>query len=333
MAKTVNDAFDEFMRDKIDLDPDVVKKARNSRDNLIENINDFDNDDFFRFYREINIQFGSFARKTKKRPLDDIDLMIGIAADGATYNSSDPWNDVRITASKENATQQDCLNDDGVTLNSTKVLNRFKSKLEGLRDYKKSEIHRNGEAVTLNLVSKDWSFDIVPCFQTVTESNNRNYYLIPNGSGGWQKTDPRKDRDYVKRVNDEKNGKVLPLVRLTKKWFEVKMFETPASYLMETLIVKYCENAEKLSDYVDCRFINFLSHLRNDIYKDVQDMKDIQGNINNLSFYDRYIISEKATKDFDKSVIAYEADIKENNQEKAINLWGEIFGQEFPTYG
>lgn len=333
MAKTVNDAFDEFMRDKIDLDPDEVKDARKSRDNLIENINDFDNNDFFRFYREINIQFGSFARKTKKRLLDDIDLMIGIAADGATYNASDSWDDVRINASKVNATQRGCLNDDGVTLNSTKVLNRFKSKLEGLRDYKKSEIHRNGEAVTLNLISKNWAFDIVPCFQTVYETDGRNYYLIPNGNGGWQKTDPRKDRDYVKRVNDEKSGKVLPLVRLAKKWFEVKMFETPASYLMETLIVKYCENAEKLSDYIDCRFINFLSHLRNDIYKDVQDMKDIQGNINNLSFYDRYIISEKAKKDFDKSVIAYEADVKEYDQEKAINLWRDIFGQEFPTYG
>ena len=125
MEKNVFDAFDDFMRDKIDLDPDVVRDARKSRDNLIENINDFDNKDFFRFYREINIQFGSFARKTKKRPLDDIDLMIGIAADGATYNSSDPWNDVHINASKENATQQDCLNDDGVTLNSTKVLNRL----------------------------------------------------------------------------------------------------------------------------------------------------------------------------------------------------------------
>lgn len=333
MAKNVFDAFNEFMRDKIDLDPDVVSDARKSRDNLIENINDFDNKNFFRFYHEINIQFGSFARKTKKRPLDDIDLMIGIAADGATYNASDPWNDVRINASKENATQQDCLNDDGVTLNSTKVLNRFKSKLEGLRDYNKSEIHRNGEAVTLNLVSRDWAFDIVPCFQTVYETNGRNYYLIPNGNGGWQKTDPRKDRDYVAKVNDEKKKMVLPLVRLCKKWFEVKKFETPASYLMETLIVRYCESKKVLDDVIFWRFMEFLDYLENGIYNPVQDMKDIQGNINDLNLLDRCKISERAKFDSQKVLDALNAEFKEKNRPKAVNLWREIFGEDFPTYG
>lgn len=333
MAKNIFDAFDEFMRNKIDLDPDVVKEARKSRDNLIENINDFDNKDFFRFYREINIQFGSFARKTKIRPLDDIDLMIGIAADGATYNGSDPWNNVRINASKTNAAQQECINDDGITLNSTKVLNKFKTKLEKVGDYKKSEIHRNGEAVTLNLISKDWAFDIVPCFQTVTESNGSNYYLIPNGSGGWQKTDPRKDRDYVMKVNDEKKKMVLPLVRLCKKWFEVKKIETPASYLMETLIVRYCDGKKVLDDTRSWRFMEFLDYLENGIYNSVHDMKDIQGNINDLTFLDCFKISEKAKSDSQKILNALTAELKENNRQKAENLWHEIFGEDFPTYG
>ena len=42
MATTVNKAFDEFMKDIVNLDPDVVSKARESRDNLLENIAEFD---------------------------------------------------------------------------------------------------------------------------------------------------------------------------------------------------------------------------------------------------------------------------------------------------
>lgn len=130
MATTVNNAFSEFMKNIVNLDADVVSNARSSRDNLLENIAEFDNaDDFFNLYQGFNVHYGSFARKTKCRELDDIDLMIGISANGATYNSSDPWDDVRMTASTNNSAQLDCMRDDG-TLNSTKVINKFKKKLE-----------------------------------------------------------------------------------------------------------------------------------------------------------------------------------------------------------
>lgn len=100
MATTVNAAFKEFMKDIVNLDPDVVSAARISRDNLLDNIAEFDEKDgFFDLYEGFNVHFGSFARKTKCRELDDIDLMIGIAANGATYNQDDPWDNVRITAS------------------------------------------------------------------------------------------------------------------------------------------------------------------------------------------------------------------------------------------
>lgn len=80
MATTVNSAFSEFMKDIVNLDPDIVSAARASRDNLLENIAEFDNQtDFFDLYDGFNVHFGSFARKTKCRELDDIDLMIGIA--------------------------------------------------------------------------------------------------------------------------------------------------------------------------------------------------------------------------------------------------------------
>jgi hypothetical protein len=88
MAKTVVEAFNKFMADTVNLDPDRTKKARGSRDWLVGQIGAFPDDDtkFPNIYTEKNIFYGSFSRRTKKRPLDDIDIMICLKADGCTYN-------------------------------------------------------------------------------------------------------------------------------------------------------------------------------------------------------------------------------------------------------
>lgn len=251
MATTVNNAFSEFMTDIVNLDKDIVSEAKKSRDNLLENIAEFDDaDDFFDLCQDFNVHFGSFSRKTKCRELDDIDLMIGISANGATYNSSDPWDNVQITASTSNSAQKDCARDDG-TLNSTKIINKFKKKLEDVREYSRSDIHKSGEAVVLNLTSKDWSFDIVPCFHTTKESDGRSYYLIPNGNGNWKKTDPLKDKEHVTDTNQKREGRVLELIRLCKKWNKAKNAKTLPSYLLETMIINHCDEEEELSKYID----------------------------------------------------------------------------------
>ena len=332
MATTVNAAFKEFMKDIVNLDPDVVSAARVSRDNLLDNIAEFDEKDgFFDLYEGFNVHFGSFARKTKCRELDDIDLMIGIAANGATYNQDDPWDNVRITASTTNSAQKGCARDDG-TLNSTKVSNMFKSKLESVREYSHSEVQRNGEAVILNLKSKDWSFDIVPCFHTVTESDGRAYYLIPNGQGNWKKTDPQEDKEHVTNTNQSKGGRLLELVRLCKKWNKVKNAKTIPSYMLETMIVDYADSVDELSQWIDLRFKNALKYIADHIMSPVYDMKEIQGDINHLSFSDKWTLQGKAQTDYEKACEAWEEEQAENYK-GAIKKWGEILGSDFPTYG
>lgn len=333
MATTVNNAFSEFMKNIVNLGADVVSNARSSRDNLLENIAEFDNaDDFFNLYQGFNVHYGSFARKTKCRELDDIDLMIGISADGATYNANDPWDNMKITASTTNAAQIECSRDDG-TLNSTQVSNKFKDKLKNVREYSRSEIRRSGEAVILNLKSKDWSFDIVPCFHTVTESDGRAYYLIPNGSGNWKKTDPLKDREHVTNTNTEKDGLVLELIRLCKKWNKVKNAKTLPSYLLETMIINHCDEENELSQWIDIRFKNTLKYIADYITSPVYDMKDIQGNINTIDILDKYTLKEKAQSDYEKACEAIKYETEEKDHKKSINKWREIFGGDFPTYG
>ncbi|GHL11236.1 hypothetical protein ECZU22_51350 [Escherichia coli] len=85
MATTVIAAFNEFMKDTVNLKKADTDDARASRDWLIGKMNDFEKDDKFPVsFPAIHIAFGSFAR-TKIRPLDDIDLMFGLTGQGATY--------------------------------------------------------------------------------------------------------------------------------------------------------------------------------------------------------------------------------------------------------
>lgn len=332
MAKTVNSAFNEFLCDTVNLDAEVVSDARKSRDNLLSNIAEFsDEDGFFTLCDDYNVHFGSFARKTKCRELDDIDLMIGISANGATYSSSDPWDDVKITVNTEDAAQSTCVRDDG-TLNSTKVVNKFKKVLEGVREYTRSDIHRSGEAVVLNLKSKEWSFDIVPCFHTVKEADGRAYYLIPNGKGNWKKTDPLKDKEHVTTTNQEKDGRLLELIRLTKRWNKVRNFGSIPSYLLETLIVYHADSVEELNQYIDFRVRHALKYIADNIEFSVSDMKEIQGDINMLSASSKSIIKNRAQTDYEKACTAWEYE-KSGDHENAIKKWGEVFGSEFPQYG
>lgn len=328
MAKTVNQAFEIFLRDVVNLDPGVTKAARRSRDNLMENIAGFDGKDgFFRLCSDFNEHFGSFARKTKCRNLDDIDLMIGLSACGSTYLQHNGYNDISITPSSE---LRACVNNSG-ELNSITVLNKFKEKLQNLSDYRSSDLRRDHQAVTLNLISREWSFDVVPCFHTVQESDGRSYYLIPNGQGRWMKTDPTIDRSCVTEANKNNDGNLLEVIRLIKKWNKVKNAKTISSYLLETILVTYGMTNNFCTDGIRGSFISALECIERNIYCPVYDLKGIQGDINTLEFDDKDILFAKAGADVQKARTALQLEA-DGEHKQAIQKWGEIFGSTFPKY-
>ena len=65
LATTVNNAFAEFMRDIVNLDPDVVSEARTSRDNLLDNIAEFDDKDGF-----FDLSLTNCTRKSVSVPME-----------------------------------------------------------------------------------------------------------------------------------------------------------------------------------------------------------------------------------------------------------------------
>lgn len=326
MAKTVDIAFKEFHTDTVNLNPDRTDKANSSRDWLYSQLNCLDgkeNLDFPFKYQEKHIKFGSFARKTKIKDLDDIDIMFCFTADGATYLRSGQTYYIKTPNAGERLKNLS----DNETLNSRKVVNKLKNSLSEIAHYKSADLHSRGEAATLNLSSYEWVYDIVPCFYTDTD-----LYLIPDGNGNWKATDPRIDQDLVTSTNQNYNGKALQLIRTLKYWNRHNSSHTISSYLFEQLVINFINAKTEISSHIDFDIRDFYDYLSNHIYYSVDDPKGIQGNLNYLSFDQQKSISDKAIWAHSKAIQAIEAETKENNQEKAINLWREIFGNKYPQY-
>ncbi|HAN7561682.1 TPA: nucleotidyltransferase, partial [Escherichia coli] len=260
MATTVIAAFNEFMKDTVNLKKADTDDARASRDWLIGKMNDFEKDDKFPVsFPAIHIAFGSFARRTKIRPLDDIDLMFGLTGQGATYTILSDR--ITVTSSGEGSRLHSYRHSGADTVCSVRILNAFKNRLQDIAQYAQADIRRNQEAVTLKLVSKDWNFDIVPCFITSEDAFGRTYYLIPDGNGHWKFTDPRKDRDRVTTINVQNNGNVLNVIRAVKYWQRRPTMPSMSSYLLETLILDYYAGRTSCSSFVDMELEALFRHL------------------------------------------------------------------------
>lgn len=332
MAKTVNAAFDEFMKDYVNLDAEKTKKARSSRDWLVDQILGFpDKDsDFPATYNEKNIFFGSFARRTKNRPLDDIDMMIALKAQGCTY--LEYTDRIEITVPDTSTQFKKLCNDSTSMLNSKKLINLFVKNLKNVAQYENADIKRNQEAATLKLLSYEWNFDVVPCFFTTEDALGKTYYIIPDGNGNWKKTDPRLDRDRTNNTNISKNGRVLGVIRATKYWNKRATMPSMSSYLIENMILDYYEsNYSETSQYVDVELVNIFGDIKSRVYNTVNDPKNIQGNINTLTWDEKTKISSRASSDYEKAKEARKLE-NEGKQEESINKWKEIFGNEFPKY-
>lgn len=216
---------------------------------------------------------------------------------------------------------------DNDVLNSRKVVNKVKNSLSQIEHYKSSEIHSRGEAATLNLLSYEWVFDIVPCFYTDTR-----LYLIPDGDGNWKATDPTIDQNLVTSTNQKYDGKALQLIRTLKYWNKHNSSYIIGSYLYEQLILNYINSRDNLTQWIDLNIKDFFYYLSRNIYHAVNDPKGIQGNLNILRYDQQKSISDKASWAYNKATEAINSETQDKDQEKAINKWREIFGNKFPSY-
>lgn len=329
MARTIQSALKQMIEENVNMPSERVQKARASRDWLLERIENFEkNTQHLYFCKNFNLHFGSFSRRTKVRPIDDIDIMIGLNGHLLYwYENIYDYKNCSIHLKPDVQTSglwKDCLNEDK-SLNSTKLLNKFKNALINISHYESANIHRRQQAITLKLSSYEWNFDLVPCFHTTS-----GVYLIPNGNGGWMKTNPEKDQELVTSINQEHNGKFLELVRLVKYW-NSKAFDRKAniesSYLLEVMLANYYSSREYVYD-IEFEFEKSLKYLRKNISNTVDDPKDIEGDLNNLSKEEKKNLVLRIDNDL-KNI----EDAKKVSVAQSFEYWKKVLGNEFPNYG
>ncbi|WP_118789295.1 SMODS domain-containing nucleotidyltransferase [Haemophilus haemolyticus] len=333
MARTIQSALKQMIEENVNMPSEGVKKSRASRDWLLERIESFETStQHLYFCKNFNLHFGSFSRRTKVRPIDDIDIMIGLNGHLLYWNDN-IYDYINCSIHLKQDVQdsglwKDCLNEDK-SLNSTKLLNKFKSALTNISHYENADIHRKQQAITLKLSSYKWNFDLVPCFHTTS-----GVYLIPNGNGGWMKTNPEKDQELVTSINKKHNGNFLELVRLVKYW-NSKAFDRKAnikpSYLLEVMLANYYSSREDLYDIefeFEFEFEQSLNYLRTGIWNIVNDPKNIEGNLNHLSYEEKINLTSRINNDL-KNI----EDAKKVSAEQSFEYWKKVLGNEFPNYG
>ena len=333
MPYTVWGAFDAFRKNSVDISSDTSKRAKSSRSYLFDQLKGLNASDsacpkFYEFF-----SFGSFARRTKITPLDDIDLLATVSGAG-TVPSQSPNNRYDYWLSITDSTMPLAKYNDGYGyVSSIRLLNQIKSSLGEVSNYKKADIKRNQQAVVLNLTSYTWNFDIVPAVAVISLFDSTTaHYLIPNGNGNWTRTDPRKDTVSINDVNGKHNIDIPAAIRLLKYWNRRTHKPKLISYYFETLCLKTFNNASSLSSFPEAitYFFNICP-----IYLDYPcyDPKGLGPNLDVGVTTDTKNKVKSAMSDaYQAATLAnrYEA---QNQPQLAIGAWKTVFGPDFPSYG
>lgn len=333
MSFTVWGAFDSFRTDTVDLPQTQTQTGRTSRDYLFEQIKKLPAK-YSWFPRLIgtHLPYGSFARSVKIRPLDDIDALVLLVGSGTEISkgSSDPYTIwLRIVQSTAPLAMYP---DDHGFVNSTKVLNAMKAALSDVPAYAKADVKRDGEAVTVSLSSYPWAFDVVPAVPVNDGKGGYLHYLIPNGSGDWKATDPRRDSARTTGVNQQHYGELLPVIRLLKYWNRRVHKPRLPSYYFENLVINAFQGAVTIASYPSA--VNqFFSTCSTSIWLPCSDPKGLGPALDcDVQPVTKLKVAEamKEAAQFASYATMYES---LDRPADAIYWWGRVFGPDFPEYG
>lgn len=327
-------SFNSFRSETVDLDSNDVSGARRSRDWLQNQVFQIaKNDNLMPRLAGKFMNFGSFARKTKVRPLDDVDLMIMLnGKDTQIEQDFGHTNRYRLKVTSQSAPNS-YISDEEDYINSTVILNRLKKGIQSIPQYSNSSVKRNGVAVVLTLSSYDWNFDLVPTFPVGDSGGGTSFYIIPDGNGYWMRTDPRVDQSNVSGANAKQNFNLLPLIRLIKFWNSYsRVAPKLGSYYLETMLINEFKfgfpEIPNLRAGVPLAF----KALNSQLLLPCQDPKGFDGDIANfVSWETKVKVREKALEraKWAEFALNYEG---QNDNENAIYWWGMVF-PGFPKYG
>lgn len=244
---------------------------------------------------------GSYSRSTMIAPLKEADVDIFIILDNEYF-----------------------YHYDGKNGGQAGLLDLLKRALK--RTYTKTpDISRNGQAVTITFT--DFIVDVVPSFY-----RQGGGYLIPNAiTQSWISTDPKKHVEIWSAENQAHNGDLVPLIKMLKRWN--KMINNYfMSFHLEVMILQTLYQV-KITDFSSgVRY--FFDKARSYVTKQNPDPAGYKGDVG------AYLnTKQKIDNAVSRIETAYNRALKAEDYayryqvEYAINMWRQIFGNYFPSYG
>lgn len=322
----------------MDLGADDMTSARRSRDYLEQQIASLaaTSSRLPRLDAESNpfVASGSFSRRTKIQPLDDIDFFVVLDRTNLGLSQSF-WDEYRyFVAPKRGASGPLVrLTNDDEHISSTRVLNLLKNALASVPNYSSAAIHRNGEAVSLKLSSYDWVFDIVPAIPHRSWWTGRlDWYLMPNARGDWMRSDPRRDAERMTLANRRHNGLLLPLVRLIKYWNERPICPVLPSYYIETLCWKVFEGRSPIAT-VQEGLQTFFRKAPAQVRTRCSDPKGLGHRLDRDIDWQTKESVEQAMGEAAWAARDARRAERSGDVASALEAWRRVFGAEFPRFG
>lgn len=252
-AGTVANAFEKFLDKEINISKWTRSLASISQNHLREFLSTECRRDptFPRLLSNADKDFlgGSFARHTKTWPLDDIDVYLPLDGLGLFYTQ----NGFRLPYTVVSDVSDGVLRRNplltprwmnGPFISSAKLINEFASVLR--RHYpKETDVHPNGEAVSVRMSQgatkpgDGLGYDVVPCFLLKPDNPDEwPFYLIPDGSNGWLRTNPRIDARISDKLHADNSKVYRKVVKLIEYWNSTWLNGTLGSYYIELTVAR-----------------------------------------------------------------------------------------------
>ena len=342
-ARSINGAFQTFLSNEISIPKWTRSLASESQIHLREFLVDESKKDitFPRILQSEDCDFigGSFARHTKVKPLDDIDIYFPL--DGYNLQVVKDGIIQPIKVISDNVLDNNpILNPEwmvGNYVSSYNIINGFFERLK--RHYPDSVIKLDGQAVSVQFKkgSTDPSgddgigFDIVPCFHLVPHDGSQDYYFIPDGKNGWISSNPRLDTKISEYLNDFSDT-YRKVVRLIKYWNDQQYESRMKSYYIELAVaeiyIRYSREGKKINSISEGFELGF-KHLSTCLYYGQLGPPLKIAPL--VSASDNQIIDYLKTQEVLKLIKNARCWEQMGREQNAIDEWRKVFGPSFPS--
>lgn len=333
MATNVTGAFNAFRRACVDLDPDQVKLARASRDDLQKQITLLPSKE--RTFPALSgryIAAGAFARRTTIQPLDAMAVFVILRGGGMTARAAPGISGTYHLDPGSTPSPLSRLTDASGHVNSTRVLQAFQRALRQVASFDTADITRDGAAVRLKLVTAPWRFDLVPAVDVIAGPGGVGFFLMPNGQGAYRRADPQKESDASTLANQRHHGLLLPLIRLIRYWNTGASCPTLPAYYLETIVLKSFAFQVPLTGLPEGLKI-FFQQAPDAIWAPCPDPKGLGPHLDEeIDWQTKHQVTSAMQNAAQVAQRALLAD-QQGHTRAALDAWHDLFGGAFPLYG